>query len=62
MSSGIGWVEAEGAEDMAQKTGIPAGTKSTAGVRVVIVAMIAVKAEGAKDDREEETGWKRVRR
>lgn len=58
MSSDIRWVEAEGTEGKAQETGIPCRTlKVLQGVRVVIGAMRAAKAEGAKDDREEETGW-----
>ena len=62
MSSSAGWVEAEGAEGKAQETGIPGEElKSELGDRVAVVAMSAVKAEGAKGDREEETGWKRER-
>ena len=58
-SSDIGWVETEGAEGRAQETGIPGeALKAAPGDRVVIVAMRAAKAEGAKDDREEETGRK----
>ena len=60
MSSGVGWVEAEGPEGKAQETGIPGAVLKTApGDRVVVVAMRAVKAEGAKDDREEDRGWER---
>jgi hypothetical protein len=63
MSSGVGWVEAEGAEGKAQKAGIPGEVlKIEPGGRVVIGAMRAAKAERAKDDREEETGWKRERK
>ena len=63
MSSGVGWVEAEGPEGKAQETGIPGAVLKTApGDRVVVVAMRAAKAEGAKGDREEETGWKRERK
>ena len=63
MSSSDGWVEAEGTEGKAQETGIPGGVLKTAlGDRVVVVALRAVKAEGAKGDREEETGWKRERK
>jgi hypothetical protein len=57
MSSGVGWVEAEGTEGVAQEAGIPGGVLKTApGVRVAKVAKRAAKAEGAKGDREEETG------
>jgi len=39
MSSGIGWVEAEGPEGMGQEAGIPgAGLKPEPGVRAAIVA------------------------
>ena len=63
MSSSAGWVEAEGTEGKAQETGIPdAALKAEPGDRVVVVAMRAAKAEGAKGDREEETGWKRARK
>ena len=63
MSSGTGWVEAEGTEGKAQKAGIPSGVlKTSLGDRVVIGAKRSVKAEGAKDDRKEETGWKRERK
>ncbi len=63
MSSGTGWLEAEGAEGKAQKAGIPrGGLRTSRGDRVVIVAKRSAKAEGAKDDREEETGWKRERK
>ena len=62
MSSSAGWVEAEGTEGKAQETGIPGVVlKAAPGDRVVVVAMRSVKAEGAKGDREEETGWKRGR-
>ena len=58
MSSGVGWVEAEGPEVKAQEMGIPGeGLKPTPGDRVVIVAKSTAKAEGAKGDREEETEW-----
>jgi hypothetical protein len=63
MSSGVGWVEAEGTEGQAQETGIPGAVlKAAPGDRVVVVAMRSVKAEGAKGDREEETGWKSTRK
>jgi hypothetical protein len=56
-SSGDWWVEAEGTEGKAQKAGIPGGVlKIAPGDRVVVVAKRAAKAEGAKGDREEETG------
>jgi hypothetical protein len=56
-------VEAEGAEGKAQEAGIPrVGMRTTLGGRAVIVAMRAVKAAGAKDGREEETGWIRKRK
>jgi len=56
-------VEAEGAEGKAQETGIPGEVlKAAPGDRVAIVALRAAKAEGAKGDREEETGWKRERK
>jgi len=62
-SSGVEWLEAEGAEGKAQETGIPgAGLKPAQGDRAVIVVKRAAKAEGAKDGREEETGWKRERK
>jgi hypothetical protein len=57
MSSSAGWVEAEGTEGTAQEAGIPGAVlKAASGVRVVIVALSAVKAAGAKGDREEEAG------
>jgi len=63
MSSGAGWVEAEGTEGNAQETGIPGAVlKAAPGDRVVVVAMRSVKAEGAKGDREEETGWEHTRK
>jgi hypothetical protein len=63
MSSGAGWVEAEGAEDKAQETGMPRGVlKTTRADRVVIGAKRTAKAQGAKDERKEETGWKRERK
>ena len=63
MSSSVGWVEAEGPEGKAQETGIPGVVvKAAPGDRVAIVALRAAKAEGAKGDREEETGWKRERK
>jgi hypothetical protein len=36
--------------------------KAKLGVRVVIRAMKSVKADGAKDDREEEAGWRHERK
>ena len=63
MSSSVGWVEAEGSEGKAQETGIPGeALKASPGGRVVVVAKRAVKAAGAKDDREEDWGWKRERK
>ena len=58
MSSSIGWVETEGTEGKAKEAGIPGEVlKIAPGDRVVIGAMRAVKAEGAKGDREEEWEW-----
>jgi hypothetical protein len=59
MSSSVGWVETEGTEGKAQEAGIPDEVlKITLGDRAVIGAWRAVKAEGAKDGREEEWEWK----
>jgi hypothetical protein len=63
MSTGVGWLEAEGTEGKAQETGIPCGVlKTIQGDRAVIRAKMAAKAEGAKGSREEELGWKRKRK